>query len=576
MDTLLGITDAINGVLWHDFVLYAILAVGVLFTFWTGFVQYQAMTHGITVVRGKYDRKDDPGAISHFQALSAALSATVGLGNIGGVAVAIALGGPGAVFWMWVVGFVGMALKATEVTLSNMYRNTDDPENPHGGPMYVAKIGFKKHFPRLAPVGAILGSIFCVTLLISSFTGGNMFQAWNVSVTTESYFNIPPIVTGVVLALLVGMVIIGGIKRIGSVAGKLVPGMCGLYLVASLYVVFTHLGSVPEVFRLIVGSAFSPLNAEGAFVGGTAGYAFLWGMKRALFSNEAGQGSAPIAHAAAKTEQPAREGIVAGMGPFIDTLVVCTLTAFVILVSGAWNREAEGTLTQMPTITMESVEPVDGGGIERVYALSDSELPENVRQGRWPTGENKVFLVVQGAMNEDTGTNLSRLNGTVEERDGGYLVKWSKLSIETSASSEPTQPKLEDQGVYTTYLGAALTSHAFDRILPGLGRWLVTIAAWLFAISTMISWSYYGEQGIVYLFGDRAVLPYKVLYCALIILACAGFITTDAALDSLTGFGTGIMLFANIPIMLIFSRETMREHHEYLRKLKAGEFPRED
>lgn len=573
MEALLGVLDVINGVLWHDVVLYAILAVGVLFTVWTGFVQYQALTHGITVVRGKYDKKDDAGAISHFQALSAALSATVGLGNIGGVAVAIALGGPGAVFWMWMVGIVGMALKATEVTLSNMYRNTENPDNPHGGPMFVAKLGFQKHFPSLAPVGAVLGGAFCVTLLISSFTGGNMFQAWNVSVTTESYFSVPPIVSGVILAVLVGAVIIGGIKRIGRVAGKLVPGMCGLYLAASLYVVFTNLGSVPEVFGLIIGSAFSPLESEGAFVGGTAGYAFLWGMKRALFSNEAGQGSAPIAHAAAKTEEPAREGIVAGMGPFIDTLVVCTLTAFVILVSGAWNREAEGTLTEMPAVTLESETPVEAGAVKRVYAVADTELPANVREDRWPTGDDKVFLVVQGAMSEDTGTNLSRLNGNVEERDGTYLVKWSKLEI---VSAEPIEPKLEDPGVYTTYLGAALTSHAFDRIQPGLGRWLVTIAAWLFAVSTMISWSYYGEQGIVYLFGEKAVLPYKVIYCLLILLACAGFITTDAALDSLTGFGTGVMLFANIPIMLIFSRVTMREHHNYLRRLKAGEFPRND
>ncbi|HRP62184.1 MAG TPA: amino acid carrier protein, partial [Phycisphaerales bacterium] len=309
MDILNVILGGINSILWHNYVLYIVLGTGVLFTIWSAFSQYRALTHGSSVIRGKYDDKNDPGAINHFQALSTALSATVGLGNIGGVALAIALGGPGAVFWMWIIGIFGMALKTTEVTLSMLYRNTDDPENPHGGPMWVAKEGFKRL--GFAGLGTVVGGIFCITLIISAITGGNMFQAWNVAEITATYFpTVPKPFVGILLAVIVGAVIIGGIKRIGAVAGRLVPFMCGLYLLAAILVVVMNLGEVPNMLRLIFTSAFSTAEAGGAFLGGTAGFAFLWGMKRALFSSEAGQGSAPIAHSAAKTDEPVREGVV--------------------------------------------------------------------------------------------------------------------------------------------------------------------------------------------------------------------------------------------------------------------------
>ena len=197
MDALNDFLEPINAVIWANWVLYVVLAVGLLFTLWSGFCQYRALVHGTAVTAGRYDDKDDPGAINHFQALSAALSATVGLGNIGGVAVAIALGGPGAVFWMWVVGIAGMALKTTSVTLSMLYRNIDDPDNPHGGPMWVAEKGLSNwNFHRL---GVFIGFIFCITLLISAITGGNMFQAWNVSeMTQEAVPAIPKIGVGII------------------------------------------------------------------------------------------------------------------------------------------------------------------------------------------------------------------------------------------------------------------------------------------------------------------------------------------------------------------------------------------
>jgi AGCS family alanine or glycine:cation symporter len=543
----------LNDILWDNVVLYIVLATGVLFTVWTRFGQATALTHGWTVIRGQYDDPNDPGAINHFQALSAALSATVGLGNIGGVALAIALGGPGAVFWMWVVGSVGMALKMTEVTLAMLYRNTDDPDNPHGGPMWVAKQGITRLYPKLGWLGSLIGGIFCVTLLISTITGGNMFQAWNVGELTQSYFGIPSVFTGIVLAILVGLVIIGGIKRIGNVAGHLVPVMMALYILGGLYVLAVNVAHLPHMFLLIFESAFSPSEASGAFIGGTAGYAFLFGMKRALFSNEAGQGSSPIAHSAAKTDEPVREGVVAGLEPFIDTIIVCTFTALVILSTGIWNRTPDATYAVLPEVVQVS---------EGVWTL-ETRKPPIMGKDQWMEGD-PVYTIVYAHANKNSGNERHRIDGRVHIVDGQPIIEWGTLN-------SPIQPSLVDPGIYANYVGATLTAKAFDTAAPGLGKWLVTIAAWLFAVSTMISWSYYGEQGMVYLAGEKSVLPYKVVYCALIIVATMGLLKTDAELDNLTGIGTGVMLFANIPIMLVFGSQAMRAYHNYVGRLRAGQ-----
>jgi AGCS family alanine or glycine:cation symporter len=623
MDQLNAFLNSVNEVLWHDWVLYAVLGVGVLFTLWSGFSQFRALTHGVSVIRGKYDRKDDPGAINHFQALSAALSATVGLGNIGGVAVAIALGGPGAVFWMWMVGIFGMALKLTEVTQSMLFRNTSDPDNPHGGPMWVAKEGFKRFSPALAPLGTLVGGIFCLTLLVSAITGGNMFQAWNVAEITHSYFpTVPKVGVGIVLTLIVGAVIIGGIKRIGAVAGRLVPLMCGLYLLAAVFVVAMNVADVPAMLTLIVRSAFNPAEASGAFLGGTAGYAFLWGMKRALFSSEAGQGSAPVAHAAAKTNEPVREGVVAGLEPFIDTIVVCTLTSLVILLSGAWNRGPEATFAATPELSPASSLVVRDGEEQRTligrvveregetigflngeprlgetafrewppeaivsigsdprhlvpsrYAAPPKTAEAARVSGPWLEGTTVFMVASGGAIDDNTGLNLRRVGGVIAIVEGNPLIAWRPISPSEDAASPI---RLDGPGLYNAFVGAALTGHAFDRAYPGLGMWLVTIACWLFAISTLISWSYYGEQAVVYLFGSGSVFAYKIVYCLLIVVATIGFIRTDAELDSITALGTGVMLWANIPIMLIFGPIAMRAYRDYMRRLRAGEMKGHD
>ncbi len=581
MERVNAFVNGLNGILFHDYVVYALLITGVLYTIWSAFGQYRALTHGVAVIRGKYDDKNDPGAINHFQALSAALSATVGLGNIGGVAVAVTIGGPGAVFWMWVIGVLGMALKMTEVTQSMLNRNTDDPDNPHGGPMFVVRNEFAKL--GLAPLGTVVGGIFCVTLILSAITGGNMFQSFNVAEVTNQYIpSMPKPVIGVVLAVVVGLVIIGGIKRIGSVAGKIVPLMCGLYMLAGIIVLGLKFPEIPGMLALIVKSGLGIESPEpgGAFLGASLGLAANWGIKRALFSSEAGQGSSPIAHSAAKTDEPVREGVVAGLEPFIDTIVVCTITALVILSTDAWNRPGE---TSFPESAAISFDQRQGDNGDTRYILQTPPLPaknaEAKRIGQvpadesgWSDGDSVFMLAELGEINDTQGTNLTQVAGTVTvEEDGRRTVQWAPVE-----SDFP--PTLHSREVFVSYIGAGLTAHAFDRAVPGLGKWLIILASWLFAVSTMISWSYYGEQGVYFLFGKSAgavVMPYKILYCLLVFVSTLPFIRTEQELDMWTTLGLGAMLVANIPIMLVFGYKAMGAYHEYMGRLRRGELDAE-
>lgn len=570
--------EPIVNVLWGHATFVILLGAGVLFTVWTRMIQFTAMTHGVQVVRGIYDDPDDPGVISHFQALSAALSATVGLGNIGGVALAIGAGGPGALFWMWVVGVFGMALKTIEITLAMMYRNTDDPENPHGGAMWVVDKVVGGWGGMWRPIARAIGVFFCVTLIISTFTGGNMFQSWNVATLTEEYFQIPRLASGVLMAVIVGLVIIGGIKRIGQVAAKLVPSMCLMYIVAALTILAFNAAEIPSILVLIVKSAFAPTEAAGAFIGGSVGFAFSQGMRRALFSNEAGQGSAPIAHAAAKTSEPAREGIVGGIGPFVDTLCICTITALVILSTGTWNRDAVGPLES--DLTFER----DATAEEPTWTVQSStdvtHLPKS-ESTRWNPGAD-IFLIarVHGATQKTHGGNLVKVVGHIIKPPDNHGedakvpgVEWDPLSIDAASwIGTPENIELVSRGVHKSYDGARLTGHAFDRQFPGLGKWLVTLAAWLFAISTIISWSYYGEQGMVYMSGRASVLPYKFLYLAGTVYAAVG-IEDTGQMELLIDLGMGAMLWSNIPIVVLLGFLAVRCLSDYQRKLAAGEFP---
>ena len=557
IDSFNAAVAAVSDFLFQDAFLFVLLGTGVAFTFWSGFCQYRALTHGGAVLRGLYGRAQDPGAINHFQALSAALSATVGLGNIGGVAIAIALGGPGAIFWMWMVGLVGMALKLTEITLSMLYRNIDASGAPHGGPMWVVAKGLAELNPRWAGVGRAVGWLFCIALLIDALATA-MFQSWNVGNITQTYFSVPAWISGAVLALLVGLVIIGGIKRIGAVASRLVPSMIVLYLLGGCFVLAVHWPAIPGAIKLIFVSAFNPSEASGAFLGGAMGYALLVGMRRALFSSEAGAGSSPIAHAAAKTDEPAREGVVGGLEPFIDTIVVCTFTALVILVSGVWEREGAARYERPPELVQ-----ADAPGL---WTLPAGPLPAPRDGGNWRDGEN-LFVILEGDPNPDTGNRLHRLNGKAAVADGDYQVRYDVIAM-------AVKPALQDGAIYRDYVGATLTAKAFDSVWPGLGKWLVTLACWLFALSTAISWSYYGEQGVVFMFGGKGVMGYRCLLCLLVMVATLGLIETSEELDHFSSLGNGLMLWVNLPIMMVFGYKAMRAYKDYVRRLKSGAIPR--
>ena len=328
--------------------LIVILILGaIFFTFWYRWINVRGFKHSIDIIRGKYDNPEDTGEISHFRALTSALSATVGLGNIAGVAIAIQLGGPGAVFWMLVAAVFGMTAKFSSCTLSQMYRQTNSDGSISGGPMYYIDIGLKQIGGGWASLGKVLAIMYALMVMGGAIGVGNMFQVNQTAEAFRSTFGLSESanwVIGIVVAILVGMVIIGGIKRIGAATSRIVPAMCGLYVCVSILIILMNITRIPETIGLIFRLAFTGNAFYGGFVG-----VLVWGIRRASFSNEAGLGSAAIAHAAAKTEEPVREGLVAMIGPFIDTIIVCLMTAMVVIITGAWN---DPSLSQSDGITL--------------------------------------------------------------------------------------------------------------------------------------------------------------------------------------------------------------------------------
>ncbi len=353
------VTDAVSSVIFAPiysnddglsvpFVLVWLLAGALFFTLFMRFINFRGFKHSINIVRGKYTNPDDKGEVSHFQALTAALSATVGLGNIAGVAIAISIGGPGATFWMIIAGLLGMSTKFVECTLGVKYRKINDDGSISGGPMYYLSRGLGKRGGPWKTIGLALGGFFAVMCIGGSFGGGNMFQI-NQATTQlievtggeQSFLYGKGWLFGVIMAGLVAIVIIGGIKSIARVTDKIVPAMCGIYVLAALIVIFGSISEVPAAFKAIFNGAFAPAAITGGFVG-----VLIQGFKRAAFSNEAGVGSAAIAHSAVKTNEPVSEGLVALLEPFIDTVVVCTMTALVIVITGEYHNFTGDTSTE--------------------------------------------------------------------------------------------------------------------------------------------------------------------------------------------------------------------------------------
>jgi len=444
------------------FVIIWLLVGAIIFTVYMGFVNVRGFKHALDVVRGKYDDPNDPGEVSHFQALTAALSGTVGLGNIAGVAIAVSLGGPGATFWMILAGFLGMSSKFVECTLGVKYRNIHADGSVSGGPMYYLSKGLSKRgLGRLGRICAVLFAVFCVG---GSFGGGNMSQINQateqlVSVTggENSIFFGREWVFGAIMAGVVALIIIGGIKSIAKVTEKIVPFMVAIYLAAALFIILMNFSMIPEAFSSIISGAFSAKGVAGGMIG-----VLIVGFQRAAFSNEAGVGSASIAHSAARTDEPISEGIVALLEPFIDTVVVCTMTALVIVITGSIDPEATE--------------------------------------------------------------------------------------------------------------GVSLTSRAFASTISWF-PYILLVAVILFALSTMISWSYYGLKSWTYLFGESHLnnIIYKIIFCVFVVIGSVLPLTSVFYFSDAMIFA---MAFPNVLGLYILAPEIKRDLKSYLGRVKSGEIKR--
>jgi AGCS family alanine or glycine:cation symporter len=521
-----------------------LLGAGLFVTLRLLFIQVRHFRHGWLVVIGRYDDPDDPGDINHFQALSTALSATVGVGNIAGVATAIHYGGPGAVFWMWVTAFFGMALKFAECTLSLHYRVFDERGDASGGPMYYIERGLGRSWKPLAVVFAFCG-------IISSFGSGNMNQANTVAVSAATDFNASKFLVGIILVLLVGGVILGGIRSIAKVSSRLAPTMALVYVAAALVILVLNAGDVPGAFATIIGDAFTPRAGVGGSVAGLFSVTLLWGVKRGLFSNEAGQGSAPIAHAAAKTDEPVREGAVAMLGPFIDTLVICTMTALVIVITGVWDEKKPGT------VALGDVAVVVKGASADSDEQASASVTAPVSAGRQ---EVFTFEISDGPVDE-------AMLMVGDKALVGELVydPVAESIVARDRAGNPVDVELHGEMLQNS---SALTSWAFERGLSPIGDWgsvVVTLCVFLFALSTMISWSYYGDRCVTYLFGVKYVLLYRAIYIGFVYLGAT------TALDIVWAYGDlalGLMSVPNLIAVMLLTPKLLELTRDYFARMK--------
>ena len=525
------------------FLVIALLGTGVFLTLRLGFIQVRRLGHGFAVTSGKYDDPDEPGDVAHFQALTTALSATVGIGNIAGVAIAIHWGGPGALFWMWMTALLGMAVKYTEVTLAQHYRDVGPDVDPHrwegsvsGGPMYYMERGLGRG--RWKPVAKFMAVFFAIALTTTSFLTGNAVQANTVADTLLDEFAIQPWVTGLVTSAIVALVIIGGIRRIGRVTAVLAPVMAAVYVLGALVILILNYDQVPATFSLIFREAFNPSAGVAGTGVGALLFTMMWGVRRGLFSNEAGQGSAPIAHAAAKTDEPVSEGVVALLEPFIDTLVICTMTGLVVILTGAWTARVP-TVIELGGGDLSYVQQSAEGGFASVGSPPEIRFEEGYPAA--PRGGVGGPVV---AWHEVALDRLYVDAGHTEPFTGSVFP----ARQEAVATGGETYRALHGMAVES---GAPLTKLAFQRGLPGeSGRFIVVFSVLLFAISTAISWSYYGDRCVHYLFGPKAVLPYKMVFIG---MHFVGSVVALATVWTIGDIALGFVTFPNLVALLLLS-----------------------
>ena len=492
-DFLIFLDGYLGSAIWFPTLL---LLTGVFFTLYLGFPQIRYFKHAIGVTTGKFDKAGAKGDTTHFQALSTALSGTVGTGNIGGVALALHLGGPAALFWMWMTAFFGMTSKFVEVTLSHKYRNQTPDGTMAGGPMYYMEKGLNMKW---------LAVIFAIATVLSSFGTGNLPQINSIAAGLESTFSIEPIITASVLSVLLALVIIGGITRIAKVAAAIVPTMAFIYLIGAFAVIIPNLGNILPSFTAIFSDAFTGSAATGGFLGATFAYAFDRGVNRGLYSNEAGQGSAPIAHAAARTDEPADEGMVSILEPFIDTIVICTITGLVILSSGVWMEKFGNEFQR-----------ADMNFVSGTYTESESADTEQLFL--YLNGDDSVVNGYSGSIIVQNGLAQNNNDFTlIHARSFAENVMFSNGQGPISGSINVSDGALDDASIFVSgdslLHSVPLTTQAFTRGLFGdYGQYIVSIGLMLFAFSTAIAWSYYGDRAMTYLFGTKSVFPYRVVY----------------------------------------------------------------
>ena len=537
MDGMLG------GAWWFPYVL---LGTGLFFTIYLKFPQVRYFKHAWKVVTGKYDKADAPGDTTHFRALTTALSGTVGTGNIGGVAFALFLGGPAALFWMWATAFFGMTTKFVEVTLSHKYRDKTPDGSMAGGPMYYMDKRLNMKWLAVA---------FAIATVISSFGTGNLPQSNSIATSIEATFGFDPLIVGSVLGVLLALVILGGITRIAAVTSKIVPIMALIYIVGAFTVIFANLENVGPAFVSVFSDVFTGSAATGGFLGATIAYAFNRGVNRGLFSNEAGQGSAPIAHAAAKTDEPVAEGMVSILEPFIDTIIICTITGLVILSSGVWKDKHLNTFDRTD-----------------MYILAGNYVESN------PADKQTLYAYI----NDIEGHGVSEFNGEIQVVNGKAVSQGFTIFNARSFADNVVFSLGDLEDNYTGTLkvvdgnllkdnivvrgeslihSASLTALAFTKgFLGESGQYIVSIGLLLFAFSTAIAWSYYGDRAMTYLLGPRSVMPYRVVYVAGFVWAA---VSDTTLVWTLSAVAIVVMTLPNLFGIFLLRKEMKESVAEY-------------
>nr|WP_198950936.1 AGCS family amino acid carrier protein [Paraferrimonas haliotis] len=527
---------------------FVLLGVGLFFTIYLRFPQIRFFKHAWRVVTGKFKKPGVEGDTSHFQALSTALSGTVGTGNIGGVAFAIFLGGPAALFWMWMTAFLGMTTKFVEVTLSHKYREKTADGTMAGGPMYFMDKGLNMKW---------LGVLFAIATVASAFGTGSMPQSNNIAVGLEDTFGIDPFITGGVLSILLALVVLGGIKRIAKVTSALVPTMSVIYVIGALGVILYNIDNLVPAFLSVWQDAFTGSAAAGGFLGATFAYAFNRGVNRGLFSNEAGQGSAPIAHASAKTDEPVAEGMVSILEPFIDTIIICTLTGMVILSSGVWTQKHENVFQR-----------ADMQFIQGIY--SDDNDADREQLFKHLTLQKSQVTPYSGMVELVDGVAQSPEFTLIAARSIAEDIRFSindhpYTGVINIREGKLTDPRIMVDGKSLIH-STKLTTEAFTHGFFGeSGKYIVSIGLLLFAFSTAIAWCYYGDRAMIYLVGIRGVMPFRVFYVAGFFTAA---ISDTTMVWNLAAVAIVIMTLPNLFGLLMLSKEMKQEVNKYWEKMK--------